>query len=536
MFEKEKNFQRILLPNIINKEQVFQMMNELNIDQRDIVLHVLHCFKVDKLPIRIFLSGSAGVGKSKVINTIYQLLSIYFNEIPGEKIDKPKIILCVPSGKAAFLIGGVTCHTAFALPVTQFNKQIPELSSDIANTIREHFFYVKLLIIDEISIVGSNMLTRIDTRLKQIFGVNKSFGGISVILVGNLYQLPPVMDRPIYTTPNTSELSIFCENVLWEEFNYYPLTKIMRQQNDKNFINILNNLATNNMTENDISLINSRITDENNIPEEAIRLFDENKFVDEYNTNKINNHPGITYISKSIDSVPESVSEKTKQYLLQSFQNKKRQECGGLSDEVMLKIGIKYMITTNIDVEDGLVNGACGVLKHITFNENNTPKIIWLNFGENIKIGSKIRNKYKDIMINLNIDLNLIPIYAIDVIINTKENYQIVRKQIPVIPAEAITVHKSQGQTYDKVCIDFTKFNKFKSRSLFYVALSRVRQLSDLYIIGNFPSLNKTKSDETTNVIMNNLKLNKSLKLSFTKCIQFAMLMQPYNHCYTVIH
>ena len=91
------------------------MMNELNIDQRDIVLHVLHCFKVDKLPIRIFLSGSAGDGKSKVINTIYQLLSIYFNEIPGEKTDKPKIILCAPSGKAAFLIGGVTCHTAFAL-------------------------------------------------------------------------------------------------------------------------------------------------------------------------------------------------------------------------------------------------------------------------------------------------------------------------------------------------------------------------------------------------------------------------------------
>ena len=55
--------------------------------------------------------------------------------------DKPKIILCTPSGKAAFLIGGVTCHTAFALPVTQFNKQMPELSSDIANTIREHFFY-----------------------------------------------------------------------------------------------------------------------------------------------------------------------------------------------------------------------------------------------------------------------------------------------------------------------------------------------------------------------------------------------------------
>ena len=89
-----------------------------------------------------------------------------------------------------------------------------ELSADIANTIRENFQSVKLLIIDEISMVGSNMLARIDTRLRQIFGVNKSFGGISVVLVGYLYQLPPVMDRPIYTASKYSELSVFCENIL----------------------------------------------------------------------------------------------------------------------------------------------------------------------------------------------------------------------------------------------------------------------------------------------------------------------------------
>ncbi|OXU17476.1 hypothetical protein TSAR_009366 [Trichomalopsis sarcophagae] len=136
----------------------------------------------------------------------------------------------------------------------------------------------------------------------------------------------------------------------------------MRQQNDTQFIIALNNLATSNMTEDDISLINSRKTNEKHIPEEAIRLF------------------------------------------------------------------------------DGLVNEACGVLKHIIFDENNTPKLICLNFGENMKIGIKMKTKYKELMHNLKINLNLIPIPAIDIIINTKENYQIVRKQIPVIPAEALNV------------------------------------------------------------------------------------------------
>lgn len=95
------------------------------------------------------------------------------------------------------------------LPITQFRGQTPELSADVANTIRENLFELKLLIIDELSMVGSTMLTRVDTQLRQIMECANSFGGVSVIVVGNLYQLPPVMDNPVYSTPKTSMLSIF---------------------------------------------------------------------------------------------------------------------------------------------------------------------------------------------------------------------------------------------------------------------------------------------------------------------------------------
>lgn len=89
-------------------------------------------------------------------------------------------------------------HTAFALPVSQFGGKMPELSMEVANSIREKLFNIKLLIIDEISIVRNVLFTRVDSRLQQIMGVNQPFGGISVLVVGDLNQLPSVMDSPIY--------------------------------------------------------------------------------------------------------------------------------------------------------------------------------------------------------------------------------------------------------------------------------------------------------------------------------------------------
>ena len=115
------------------------------------------------------------------------------------------------------MIKVVTLHTTFALSLTQFGGQMPELSLDIANTIREKLSDVKLIIIDEISMVGSALFTRVDTRLRQIKGVNLPFGGISIICVGDLYQLPPVMDTHIFKCSKQNDLSDFFDlNPLWK--------------------------------------------------------------------------------------------------------------------------------------------------------------------------------------------------------------------------------------------------------------------------------------------------------------------------------
>lgn len=103
----------------------------------------------------------------------------------------------------------------------------------------------------------------------------------------------------------------------------------MLQQNDMDLITVLNNLATDKLTDVDLLVINSRSIGGKNVSRKAISLFGKIKSVDKYNTNRINNHPGITYIFKAIDSVANIISEKTKFFLLKSFEKKKRQQFGG---------------------------------------------------------------------------------------------------------------------------------------------------------------------------------------------------------------
>lgn len=124
------------------------------------------------------------------------------------------------------------------------------------------------------------MLSRVDTQLRQIIGGSQSSGGVSVMVVRDLYQLPPVMDNPVYLTPKSSMLGIFSENVLWNEFQFFELTAIMRQKGDEASINALNRLAPGEMSNEDIALIKSRETNGNDISTDVIRLYTENRLVD----------------------------------------------------------------------------------------------------------------------------------------------------------------------------------------------------------------------------------------------------------------
>jgi hypothetical protein len=413
---------------------------------------------------------------------------------------------------ASFLIGGITLHTAFSLPLNQFGGQMPDLQADIANSIREKLINLKLLIIDEISMVGSTLFNRVDTRLRQIMGIDEPFGGISVLVVGDLNQLAPVKDTIIYKMNSTCDFTdLIGINPLWELFSLYELTEIMRRKDDLKFVEALNALAVGKMNDEHIQLFESRIVSSNKAPKDAIRLFTTNKSVDEFNEHKIQKEPGQEFISTAIDKVLGKSSITAKETFLDFLKTKKKADTNGLPYKLVLKKNIKYMITINIDVADGLVNGACGVLKDITL-EKAKPEILWIDF-HNENVGANAKIPYEKFISENNILKNLVPLkkHCSNLNISNKLQLPIDRIQFPIVPAEALTVHKSQGQTYKKVVIDFNEINTIRRKEL-YVALSRVPNLKSLFIIGKFRAPKPPKHDESLEELKR-MKTFKALKL-----------------------
>lgn len=133
-----------------------------------------------------------------MIKAITQSIIKYYNSIPRINPENLKVLLCAPTGKAAFNINGITLHAAFVLPFNQSKREMPRLSASVCNTLFARLKDLELIIIDEVSILGSYTFALINERLQQIFTSKEMFGGKSIILFGDFYQLPPVGDQFIF--------------------------------------------------------------------------------------------------------------------------------------------------------------------------------------------------------------------------------------------------------------------------------------------------------------------------------------------------
>lgn len=161
--------QEELLVKRISNDEYRKLVRSLNEKQRQFFYHVLHSVKTRDDPHRLFLSGGAGVGKSTVTNALYEALIRYVNSIAGENPDEINVIKAAPTGKAAVNIKGNTLHAAFKIPANK-GFEYGTLDSDRLNTIRTKLRKLKVLFIDEISMVGSGMFNFLNLRLQQIIG------------------------------------------------------------------------------------------------------------------------------------------------------------------------------------------------------------------------------------------------------------------------------------------------------------------------------------------------------------------------------
>jgi hypothetical protein len=168
-----------LVLNEMHDDQYRTMVQSLNRKQKQFFYHALHLIKTSEKPFYCFLSGGGGVGKSHLTRSVYQAALKYYNTRAGEDFHQVKILLLAPTGKAAYLINGNTIHSTLAIPASQSLRHYKPLDSSRLNTLRSQLGGVKLILLDEVSMVGNNMFTvQINNRLKDIKGSKEDFGGV----------------------------------------------------------------------------------------------------------------------------------------------------------------------------------------------------------------------------------------------------------------------------------------------------------------------------------------------------------------------
>ncbi|XP_002733238.1 uncharacterized protein LOC100378309, partial [Saccoglossus kowalevskii] len=451
----------------ISRDEAKILLRSLNDRQCDIFYTVRKwclskCNGIHVEPFHMFLSGGAGTGKSHLIKAIYYEASrILAHTVP--RPDDISVLLTAPTGVAAFNIDALTIHSTFAIAVDAKLPYQP-LGEEKINTIRSKLANLQILIIDEISMVDKRLLVYVHGRLRQIkqTGDYSPFGNVSVIAVGDFYQLAPVKGK-----------ALFVENQgidLWNDyFSIAELTHIVRQQDSK-FAETLNNIRTrqksDEMLTSDVNMLRCRETGEEC---DGIYIFATNKEVDKCNVEKLHSLCSDPICIRAQDFSRNHKSKKLerKDTLYVKVYNT------NLAKTVTLAVGARVMLIKNIDVSDGLVNGVFGTVSYISLNPGEIfPSKIFVVF-DNKKVGIKLRSQSES--------FSSLPENSTQ--INPQEdrvnNGGGIRRQFPLKLAWACTVHKVQGLTVEKATVSL---GKIFSPGQAYVALSRVKTLNGLVI------------------------------------------------------
>ena len=188
----------------------------------------------------------------------------------------------------------MTLNSAFLLRTGKYTGFQP-LSHDRLNTLRSKLSKLALVIIDEVSMVGANMLLEIHKQLQQIKGVSDdvTFGSVSILAVGDLYQLPPVAQAPLFSTVSDCNAQLYHSGSLWvDEFqlSVIELDQIMRQRGDSTFAELLCKVRTNDCTPEDIGILKSRVitADSPNYPTQALHVYRLNDYANDRNKLMLN--------------------------------------------------------------------------------------------------------------------------------------------------------------------------------------------------------------------------------------------------------
>lgn len=422
----------------IPKPQNTFLYENLNVEQRTIYDFVTRHFNNrSTTQISAIIRGFAGCGKSTLLKCIVDLLG-------------DSCIVLAPTGASAFNIHGVTIHSGLKISVTSFCQ----LGGNPLLFLEKQFKSIRYVFIDEFSMLQQSMMGKIDNRLKQIKACDEVMGGLSFFLIGDLAQLPAVMDVAVWH-PIIRGKTFELRNVGYNVYSGIPVSFTLSgtiRQTDRIFANILNNLRNGKISFSDWEILRSRCDPALINSDEfsnSVRLFPTRKAVKSYNISK------LCSLGRPICKI-KSVDVGTRRNSIDP------QNVCNLEKFLTLSVGARVMLVVNIWVESGLVNSAIGTVRNIIFKDPppSLPTSVMVEFDN-------FRGPTID---------NCVPITPISR--STGDNEPCTRKQIPLQLAFAMTIHKSQGLTLDKAVIDIGP--KESPVGLTYTALSRVRRLEDL--------------------------------------------------------
>ena len=469
--------------NSMSTDDYMSLVRSLNQKQLAFFHHVLFLLKTGKVPFHYFLTGGAGVGKSVLTTALYQSVVRYYMKQVGSCPDDIHALLCAPTGKAAYNIGGQTIHSLFCIPAKQSFHYKP-LDSQQLDAMRVRLQNLNILFIDEVSMVGNKMFNYINHRLQEVFASKQPFGGLSVIAIGDLYQLKPVMDSWIFQDLS-EDYGPLCMNLWRDLFQVYELTEIMRQKEDEHFAKLLNRLREGNHTQEDIDILKTRLVDGTSLHIERPDipfLFTTNAEVDRFNSAAYESKDIAQKCSvNAIDTVSGDVSDETKERILTQIPTDPSKTMG-LVKKLDVAEGLQVEICVNVDVEDGLANGTPGVVEKVDYRVPGSRRcsILWVLFSDKA-IGSLLRQKYAHLY-TARIKKAWTPIVEISrkFSVGKRKACFVNRRQFPLRLAAAKTIHKSQGSTMQSAAVHF---GKRKSDHMHYVGLSRIKKLCDVHIL-----------------------------------------------------
>lgn len=430
-------------------------------------------FIVEKTDMSLFLTGKAGTGKTTFLREVV-------------RYTKKKCIVLAPTGIAAVNAGAMTIHSFFQFGLGPFVQGVIEPKSDfrINKSKLELIRHLQLLIIDEVSMVRADLMDHIDVELRRIRRNSKPFGGVQLLMIGDLQQLPPIAHggedellRQYYKT-----LYFFSSAALKSmKYSCIELKNVYRQT-DRHFIDILNHARNCTLTSQDISDLNARyISGFSPKPEDGyIRLMTHNRqvdYVNETELEKLDSKP-YTFVAAVTGTFPE--------------------ESYPTADSLTLKKGAQVMFIKN-DPERRFINGTLGEVKSIDKNS------IAVRLAESGAIIDVEPMEWQNIR------------YQFDEESKEISSKQIGRfKQYPLKAAWAITVHKSQGLTFDKAIIDV---HAAFSPGQAYVALSRCRTLDGL-VLSSPVSASVFMRDNAVDAYMNYISRPVE-ELAFSSCYEY---------------